>query len=122
MFKLVVSDPETGKSYQMELDEKKSNIMLTNNLKIGDEFDGTPYGLRGYALKITGASNKAGFPARKGVYKKKAEILVGKGRERKRKIFAGERIDEDIVQVNTKIIKKGEVPLEEIFGKKEEKK
>lgn len=117
MFKLVVSDPKTGKSYQMELDEKKSNVLLACNLKIDSEFDATPFGLIGYTLKVTGASNKAGFPAKKGVYKKKAKILIEDGRERRRKMFAGERIDEDIVQVNTKITKKGDVPIEQIFKK-----
>ncbi|MFN3527964.1 MAG: S6e family ribosomal protein [Candidatus Altarchaeaceae archaeon] len=118
MYKLVVSDPETGKTYQMELDENKSKIMLSQNLRLGSEFDATIYGLKGYILKITGASDKCGFPAKKGVFKKRARILVGEGRERRRKTFVGERIDEDIVQINTKVIKKGDVPLEEIFGKK----
>jgi small subunit ribosomal protein S6e len=44
--------------------------------------------------------------------------------ERRRKTVRGNTISEDIVQINTKIVKKGEKPLEELIPvkPKEEKK
>jgi small subunit ribosomal protein S6e len=121
-FKVVVSDPESGKSYQREVkDEKASRIAAC---KVGDVFDGVLVGLVGYTLKITGGSDKAGFPMKKGVQgMKRAMVLMegGVGYKPKtvvrvRKRVRGEKIAEDIVQINTAVTKKGAKGIEELFG------
>lgn len=114
-FKLVINDRENKKSYQIALDEKKSENFL--GLKIGDKFDCSVIGIPGYEVQITGGSDISGFPMKKGIHKKRAAVIVGEGRNRKRKTFAGEMIHEDISQINAKIIKKGDVPIEEILEK-----
>jgi small subunit ribosomal protein S6e len=121
-FKVVVSDPESGKSYQREVkDEKASRISA---YKLGDEFDGVLVGLVGYTLKITGGSDKAGFPMKKGVQgMKRAMILMDSGvgykpltAVRVRKRVRGEKIADDIVQINTAVTKKGGKGIEELLG------
>ncbi len=120
--KLVISDPESGKSYQRELKDEKAKRL--KNLKLGDEFDGEIAGLVNYKLEIMGGSDKAGFPMKKGVHgTKRAMVLMVKGvgynpeREvRRRKRVRGENIDEDIIQVNTKITHKGDKSVEELLG------
>ena len=121
-FKVVVSDPESGKSYQREVkDEKASRIAA---LKLGDEMDGVLVGLVGYTLKITGGSDKAGFPMKKGVQgMKRAMVLMEGGvgynpktSVRVRKRVRGEKIAEDIVQINTAVVKKGAKGIEELLG------
>lgn len=121
-FKVVVSDPESGKSYQREVKDEKANRIGV--LKLGDEFDGAFVGLPGYTLRITGGSDKAGFPMKKGVPGiKRAMILMKDGvgynpREpvRVRKRVRGEKIAEDIVQVNTVVVKRAKKSIEELFG------
>ena len=120
-FKVVISDPETGKSYNKEI--KGDNATKLNGKKIGEEFDGKLLSMEGYILKITGGSDKSGFPMKKGVHKPVDRILMSGGvgyrpkrKVRKRKRVRGEIITEDIVQINTKVIKKGKQPLDKIFG------
>jgi len=124
--KVVVSDPKAGKSYQIELKEPESKKLL--GLKIGDKIEGSFLGLPGYELQITGGSDRDGFPMRPdvaGVGRKKVLLSNPPGfhprkkGERRRKYVRGNQISEAIVQVNTKIVKYGEKPLEEIFKPKE---
>lgn len=124
----MVSDPETGKSYQRELKDEKTKRLT--GLKIGSEFDGSVLGLTDYKLVITGGSDKSGFPMRRGVHGMVRELVLTKGgtgynplrEERIRKRLRGEVIGEDIAQVNAKIVKKGKVTIEEAFGIKPEEK
>ncbi len=126
--KAVVSDPKTGKSYSIELDEAKS--VSLNGKNIGEKVDGSLLGLEGYELEITGGSDKSGFPMRKDIFgsRKIKTILTkgvgfrGKKGERKKKTVRGNTISQEIAQVNMKIIKHGNLNLDEMFGKKEEKK
>jgi small subunit ribosomal protein S6e len=78
-------------------------------------------------LKITGGSDKDGFPMHpdvEGIGRKRI-LLTGppgfhprlKG-ERRRKTVRGNTISEDIVQINCKIVKRGEKPIEELVPKK----
>ncbi len=127
MFKLVVSDPKTKKTYQKEVSQKESGLL---NRKIRDKVKGDFLGLSGYELEITGGSDKQGFPMRpnlQGVARKRVLLTGGPGfhpktkGERRRKSVRGNTISPDIVQVNAKIVKYGAKKLEQIFGKKEEK-
>jgi small subunit ribosomal protein S6e len=124
-FKFVVSDPEKRLSYQVEVEQEKAMGLIGK--KIGDEFNGDIIGLPGYVLKITGGSDKDGFPMHpdvEGIGRKRI-LLAGppgfhprlKG-ERRRKTVRGNTISEDIVQINCKVVKRGEKPLEELVPKK----
>ncbi|MBM3309256.1 MAG: 30S ribosomal protein S6e, partial [Candidatus Altiarchaeales archaeon] len=100
--KVVVSDPESGKSYQRELKDEKAKRL--KGLKLGAEFDGSILGLTDYKLVVTGGSDKSGFPMRKGVHGIAREMVLSKGgvgynplrEERIRKRLRGEVIAEDI--------------------------
>lgn len=122
-FKVVISDRETGKTYQKVVEKDKTRKLI--GLKITDEFDGGIVGLPGYRLKITGGTDKSGFPMRRGIKGtgRKKVLLSGppcyhpkrKG-ERRRKNVRGETISEDIAQINTVIVEKGSKPIEELLG------
>lgn len=128
-FKFVVSEPGTKKSYQKEVEEDKA-ISLVGK-KIGDEFPGDAINLTGYTLQITGGTDKDGFPMHPSVggSVKKRLLLVGrpgfhpklKG-QRKRKTVRGNTISTDIAQINCKVIKKGEKPLEGLIPAKPKEK
>lgn len=129
-FKLVISDPQTRKSYQLEVEMTKVASLIGK--KIGEEFNGDIIGLNGYGLKITGGSDKDGFPMHpqvKGQVRKKVLLSSSPGfhpkikGERKRKMVRGNTISEEISQINAKVVKSGEKPLEQILPtkKKEEK-
>ena len=120
-FKFVISEPETRKSYQLEVDQSKA-ISLVGK-KIGDEISGDSIGLEGYSLKITGGTDKDGFPMHPSVagFGRKKILLASppgfhpklKG-QRKRKMICGNTISESIAQINVKIVKKGQKPIEEL--------
>ena len=127
--KVVISEPKTGKSYQMEIDGKKSKALYGS--KINEEVDGAILGLTGYKLEVRGGTDKDGFPMRKDVHgTERRRILIASGSgfrkktkgERKRKGVRGNTISESIEQINLKITKEGQKKVEEIIGKKEEKK
>ena len=112
-FKVIVSDPADGTSQSMELEETQAVPLIGR--KLGEVIDGTAVKLSGYKLKITGGSDKDGFPMRPSVHGgvRKRIILSGgvgfnpleKG-QRKRKTVRGNVITDEIVQVNMKIIEK----------------
>jgi small subunit ribosomal protein S6e len=118
--KIVVNDPKTGKSYQKELE----NPSLIGK-KIGDEIDGGLIGLTGYKLKITGGSDKSGFPMRKGINARRTAIVTGKSvgvrTEKNKKIkrrVAGETVNPETMQVNLKITASGTAELNTVFPSK----
>jgi small subunit ribosomal protein S6e len=122
--KVVIGDPETGKTYQLELDEAKRASLYGK--KIGDTFDGSLIGLGGYEFVITGGSDDSGFPMRKDVHgtqKKKVMLASPPGfhprrkGERRKKTVRGNTVSEAIVQLNVKVVKKGSTALDELIGK-----
>ena len=110
-FKVVVSDPTTRKSKQVEVKGEEAQRLI--GLKIGDVFDGEIVGLPGKKLKITGGSDRSGFPMRPDLPGgAKRRILISqppgfhpreKG-ERRRKTVRGNTITEEIVQINAVIV------------------
>ena len=127
--KLIVPDPETGKSYQKELD--KNQVKVLYNLKIGDRVKGDQIGLVGYELVITGGSDNNGFPMRSDLHgTSRKRILLSKGPgfhpkrkgERKRKTVRGNTVAEDIAQLNVKVVKTGNEKLDKLLGKEKEEK
>ncbi len=123
-FKFVISDPKTGKSYQKAL----NNDWFIGK-KIGDKVDGNLLGLKNFELAITGGSDKAGFPMRKGVdLAGRKKVLSGKGTgvrvegkgTRIRKTVRGSIISDQIAQINLKIEKHGSENIETLLGVKKE--
>lgn len=112
-FKVIVSDPENGKSKIIELEETRGVPLIGR--KIGEIMDGSVVGLPGHKLQITGGSDKDGFPMRPNVHGgvRRHVILSGgigfnprsKG-ERKRKTVRGNVITDEITQINMKIVEK----------------
>ena len=128
MFKFVIADPKTRKSYKVEKDQNEAVGLVGK--KIGDKFNGDLIGLKGYEIVITGGTDKDGFPMHPNVHGMvRKKIILShppcfhpkrKGM-RKRKMVVGNTISKTIVQVNCKIIKQGSKKPEELLGEKEEK-
>jgi small subunit ribosomal protein S6e len=106
-FKIVVSDPKTRKSQVVELKDQQAQALV--GLRIGDEVDGSLLGLTG-KVKLTGGSDKAGFPMRpdvSGGVKKYVLMTEGVGfktgaggGKKKRKLVRGSTVTEEIYQLN----------------------
>jgi len=127
--RLVISDPKSGKSYQSEIPKEQEGSIV--GARIGDQIDGGLVGAAGYSLQLTGGSDGSGFPMKVDVPgNRKMASLITKGigffskrkGERRRKMVRGNSYSQEIVQVNAKVVKAGSANLEELFGKKEEKK
>ena len=124
-FKVVISDPKTGKAYQKEVGGANANKLIGK--QIGDVINGTLVELPpDYELQITGGSDKDGFPMRPdipGGVRKRILLSGGVGYRpkekgvRKKKMVRGRVITRDIVQINMKVVKHGKIPLEEFFKK-----
>jgi len=120
----VISDPETGKAIQYELDDAKTNALVGKT--VGEVVQGDVLGLPGYKLKITGGSDSSGFPIRPDVHGsgKKRVLIHGTPGFRpdrqgiaKRKTVRGRELSSDISQVNMRIEERGGTPLEELVMK-----
>jgi len=93
-----------GKAKSIEIKDPK----LFLGLKIGDVIDGKLIGLEG-KIRITGGSDKSGFPMRPDVHGGgKKYLLLTKGigfrakekGERRKKMVRGNTITEEIYQIN----------------------
>lgn len=123
-FKLVISEGE--KSHQVEVEPAESKKLI--GLTIGEEFDASLVGLKGYKLKITGGSDKNGFPMKKDVEgpRRIRSLLSGgtgfnqkRDGQRRRKTVRGNTISDDIVQINTTVTQKGDKDIAEILESEE---
>jgi len=127
-FKANISDPKDGNSYSVAIVGHHANSLIGK--KIGDQIDGIFVGLPGYKLKITGGSDKDGFPMRKDIPgPKRMRVLISKGLgfnpemggERRRKTMRGNAVSPDIFQVNLRVVNYGAKAIKDLV-KKEEKK
>ena len=123
-FKLVISEGEI--SHQLEVEAAESKKLV--GLKIGDNFDASMVGLNGYTLKITGGSDKNGFPMKKDVEgpRRIKSLLSGgvgfnpkRDGQRRRKTVRGNTISDDIVQINVIVDQKGEKNIDELLKSEE---
>jgi len=116
---IVISDPKTGKAYSKKI-ESASNF---SGRKIGQEIQLDSAGLNGYSAKITGGSDKDGFPMRKditGTSRRKIFLVVDRKKgEKKRITKRGNTVADDIKELNVSVTKYGAVSLEEMLGKKD---
>ena len=137
-FKLVLSDPKSGKSVQREVKDDAAKSFL--GLKIKDKVRGEILDLTGYEFEITGGSDYCGFPMRydvMGSLRKRIVDVKGVGFHnklrkpnpkkkgfrtiegmRQKKTVAGNTIHEKIAQINLKVIQMGK---EDIFSQVKEK-
>ncbi len=118
--KIVFSDPKTGRSVNMELDADRSAMFM--NARINDVVDASALGMGGYKLKITGGSDKSGFPmdasiAGSGKTKVLRRIsMTGRNKgQYERKTVRGSTISSDTELVNAVVVEYGEKPAGEIF-------
>jgi len=125
-FKAVIADVKNGKTYQTMVTGQHANRLM--GMKIGDEFDGLFVSLPGYKLKITGGSDKDGFPMRRdlpGQQRKKVVLSGGVGfhpvteGQRRRKFLRGNTISADIVQINLKVTSYGPRSIDEQLKQEE---
>jgi small subunit ribosomal protein S6e len=109
-FKVIISDG--GNTYQKEIKGEEAARLV--GLRIDESFDGRLIGESG-TLQVTGGTDKDGFPMRRGIPgSRRTKILVRGGvgfvprraGQRRKKMVRGDTISEDIVQINTKLIKK----------------
>ncbi len=124
--KLVLSNPADGTAKSIQLDSRISQLLIGK--KIGDEIDGSILGFKGYKIKITGGTDRDGFPMRPDVSgprkvrillsggvgfhpkdkpaskKKKKRLRRGKKGLRKRKMVRGNVISDTIAQINAVLI------------------
>jgi small subunit ribosomal protein S6e len=107
-FKLIVSDPKTGKSEVAEL--KDSNAQMMVGKKLGEVFDGSTIGLAG-KIMLTGGSDRAGFPMRQDVLGGgKNYVLMSsgvgfkskEGGVKRRRLVRGNTVTEEIFQLNAR--------------------
>lgn len=127
-FKLVVSDPKSGKAYNVDIAGPKTNKFVGK--PIGSEIEGDIAGLPGYKLIITGGTDNTGVPMRgdlPGQGRRRILVSGGVGFHpvadgmRKRKLLRSNEITSELVQINAKVSSYGEKTLEELVPKKEKK-
>lgn len=128
-FKVIISDPEAGKSSVVELEEARAAPLIGR--KIGETTDGAVVNLPGYKLKIVGGSDKDGFPMRPSVHggvRRQVVLSSGAGFKmrggglRRRKTVRGNVITDEIVQLNMKIVEKSKAAKEAKPSKEKEEK
>ena len=112
-FKIIVGNPETGKSQSLEVESARAVPLIGR--KLGEVVDGSVVGMGGHKLQITGGSDKDGFPMRPNVHGGvRVGVVLSEGvgfhpsrkGERRRKTLRGNVITEEIVQINMKIVEK----------------
>jgi small subunit ribosomal protein S6e len=126
--KVLVSDPKAAKVSTVELDAPKARPLVGREL--GDEVDGSIFGMAGKKLKITGGSDKDGIPMVANIHggAKKYVLLAGgvgfkpttEG-ERRRKLVRGRMITDETYQLNMVIsLPEATQTSKETVNKKEE--
>jgi small subunit ribosomal protein S6e len=106
-FKLIISDPTTGKSSASELEGSRAQALVGRSL--GEIIDGSALGIGQGRLIISGGCDKNGIPMRGDVHggvKKYIVLSSGPGfkptrhGERRRKLVRGKTITDDTYQIN----------------------
>ncbi len=121
-FKVVVADPESGETFQRDVDGQDANRFLGRDL--GEEIEGDAVGLSGFTLELTGGSDNAGRPMRPDVAGANLKDLLLDGGvgykpsrdgERKRITVRGRQISEETAQINAKVVS-GDGSVAEALG------
>ncbi len=121
-FKIILSDPETGRSYKIDATGPAAGSLIGK--RIGEEIDGGAFGLAGYTIKLTGGTDRTGIPARRdlpGAARRRILLSEGVGfhpvveGQRRRKSVRGNEIGPDFVQINAVVKQRGAKSLTEHF-------
>ena len=130
---LIISDPSTGKSQKVEIEDTRMTPLIGK--KIGEVIDGAVANMAGYKLKITGGTDKDGIPMRPDIHgsaKNKVILSGGVGfhpkanGERRRKVIRGNTISAESKFINFAVAgqpkgrKKVERKTEEVAAEKSE--
>ena len=123
-FTVVVGDPDSGSSYQLEAEEQDANRFIGKS--IGEEVDGGAVGLDGYTLEITGGSDDAGRPLNPNVAGRNLkEVLMSERQtgynpardgERRRITVRGREVSDTVAQVNASIVDRGADDVDALLG------
>lgn len=126
-FTVVIADPESGGTYQREIDGQDANRFAGRS--IGDEVDGDALGLPGYTLEITGGSDDAGRPMHPEISGPALREILSTGGtgyrprrdgERRRVTVRGAEVSDSTVQVNTSVTEYGDDGIDELFADEDE--
>lgn len=110
---LIISDPETGTSQKVELEDNRMGPFVGR--RIGEVIDGTVADLAGHKLMLTGGTDKDGIPMRPDVHgSAKSRIILSGGvgykprrkGERKRVVVRGNTVSVETTFLNLKIVEK----------------
>jgi small subunit ribosomal protein S6e len=111
-FKLIISDPATGKSSASEIEGARAQALVGRSL--GETIDGSTLGLGSSRILISGGCDKNGIPMRQDVHGgvKKYIVLSGgpgfrrtRHGERRRKLVRGRTITDETYQINFTLTK-----------------
>jgi small subunit ribosomal protein S6e len=120
-YKLVISD--RAASVARSVGDPQAAGFLGK--RIGETIGGELIGATGYTFRITGGTDKSGFPLRPDLPgARQTRLYVGDGfgfnaprpGMRKRRTFRGNTISEDTVQINLVVDQKGPKALAELFA------
>jgi small subunit ribosomal protein S6e len=112
-FKVIVSDPQTGTSKVVEIEEARASPFIGK--KVGETLDGSVVDLPAHTVQIMGGSDRDGVPMRSNVHGgvRRAVVLSGgagfnpkREGERRRKTVRGNVVTDEIVQINVKIVER----------------
>ncbi len=117
--KLVISDAKKGKSYSKSVEDSPALL----GRKIGDTVDLDEFGLSGFSAKITGGSDKQGFPMRfdlAGSGRKKLFLTLNKKEGVKKRLSRrGNTASIDTAQLNLIVTKFGTKDLDDLIAPSE---
>jgi len=126
-FQVVVGDPDSGDSYQFDVDGQAANRFIGKEL--GEEVDGSAVGLDGYTLELAGGSDDAGRPMREDVSGSGLTEVLLAGRstgyhperdgERERVTVRGREVSDAVVQINATVAEAGDQSIPVALGHEE---
>lgn len=118
-FQLVVADPDSGTTYQREVEDQDATRFLGRSL--GEEVE-----YEDLSLELTGGSDETGRPMREDVAGSDLKELLLEGGvgyepsregERRRVTVRGAEVAEDVAQLNVKAV---EGDADAVFGESED--
>ncbi|NHK29874.1 MAG: 30S ribosomal protein S6e [Asgard group archaeon] len=121
-FQLNIGNPKSGKTHKTIIEGAKASILIGK--RISEEIDGGQIGFPGYLFKITGGSDKDGFPMRsnlEGPIRKRILATGGQGFNidkkgmKKRKMVRGNTISDEIYQINMRIVEMGKKKIDQLI-------
>ncbi|WP_181684808.1 30S ribosomal protein S6e [Halorhabdus salina] len=125
-FTVAVADPDTGDTYQVDVDGQAANRFMGR--EIGDDVAGSAIGLDGFTLSLTGGSDDAGRPLREDVRGPELKSVLMEGGtgfdperdgERKRVTVRGREVSDAVRQLNVRIAEHGDGDVAELLSDEE---